>query len=61
MRWKVERLRRELELENISLRDELRSALPHADIVAESPALRAALKQVELAAKTDAAGLILGE
>lgn len=57
----VERLRRNLELENLSLRDELSSAVPRADIVGESPALRAALKQVELVAKTDAAVLILGE
>lgn len=57
----VERLRRDLELENMSLRDELSSAVPRAEIVGESPALRATMKQVELVAKTDAAVLILGE
>ena len=57
----VERLRRELEAENVSLRDELVSGRPRGDIIGESEALKRALRQVELVARTDAAVLILGE
>jgi transcriptional regulator with GAF, ATPase, and Fis domain len=57
----VERLRRELEIENLSLRDELGAPKPTSDLVGESAGLTMALRQVELVAKTDAIVLILGE
>jgi transcriptional regulator with GAF, ATPase, and Fis domain len=55
------RLRHQLELERDHLRHEVREALAFGDIVGESPALKAVLRQVELVAPTDATVLVLGE
>jgi transcriptional regulator with GAF, ATPase, and Fis domain len=55
------RLRHQLELERNHLRYEVREALAFGEIVGESPALRAVLRQIELVAPTDATVLVLGE
>ncbi|MBI5504058.1 MAG: sigma 54-interacting transcriptional regulator [Deltaproteobacteria bacterium] len=55
------RLREQLELERDYLREEVRAARAHGAIVGSSPALRAALEQIELVAPTDANVLVLGE
>ena len=57
----VERLRKELESENVSLREVLGSGPPDSGIVGSSPAITEMIRQVELVAKTEAAVLILGE
>lgn len=57
----IERLRAQLELENEYLREEVIEARDFGDIIGQSPALRAVLRQVELVAPTDASVLILGE
>jgi transcriptional regulator with GAF, ATPase, and Fis domain len=54
-------LRRQLELENEYLHDEVKQALQFGDIVGASGALRKVLEQVELVASTDSTVLILGE
>ena len=55
------RLRHQLELERNHLRHEVREALAFGEIVGESPALKAVLRQIELVAPTDATVLVLGE
>jgi len=57
----VEQLRRRLELENLYLREEAKLIHQHGDIVGDSPAIRAALSQVEKVADTGAGVLLLGE
>ncbi len=57
----IERLRRQLELENAYLKEEVSEAKSFGDIIGESPALRQVLEQIELVAPTDASVLILGE
>lgn len=57
----VERLRRELEVENVSLRDALSTGADESGIVGASPAITSMLREVDLVAKTDAAVLVLGE
>jgi transcriptional regulator with GAF, ATPase, and Fis domain len=55
----VERLKRELETENVALRDEL---TPRAEtLVGESGGLAETMRKVDLVAKTDVAVLVLGE
>lgn len=54
-------LKRSLELERDYLREEARSAQAFGQIIGESAALRAVLRQIELVAPTDANVLILGE
>ena len=55
------RLRDQLEQERDYLREEVRTARAPGAIVGASPALRAALEQIELVAPTDASVLVLGE
>jgi transcriptional regulator with GAF, ATPase, and Fis domain len=57
----IERLHRQLELENQYLREEVSEAYAFGEIVGASPALRNVIQQVELVAPTDASVLILGE
>jgi PAS domain S-box-containing protein len=57
----VERLRERLALENTQLRQEVRALEGPRVIAAESPAVRAALAQIESVASTDATVLLLGE
>ena len=57
----IERLRRQLELENTYLREEVLQAKVQGDIVGQSAALRNIIQQIELVAPTDASVLILGD
>jgi len=57
----IERLKRQLELENEYLREEVNEAQEFGAVVGSSPALRGIMRQVELVAPTDASVLILGE
>jgi transcriptional regulator with GAF, ATPase, and Fis domain len=57
----IERLRRQLELENEYLREEVKVAHALGDIVGQSSALGKVLEQVALVAPTDTSVLILGE
>jgi transcriptional regulator with GAF, ATPase, and Fis domain len=57
----VARLQEQLELERDYLREEVRAARAHGEIIGESPALRRALEQIDLVAPTDASVLVLGE
>jgi len=57
----IERLKRELELENEYLREEISISHPFDGMIGDSPGLRKVLEQVELVAATDANVLILGE
>ena len=57
----IERLKKQLELENEYLREEVNEAHEFGAVVGSSPALRGIMRQVELVAPTDASVLILGE
>ncbi|HSC26877.1 MAG TPA: sigma 54-interacting transcriptional regulator [Vicinamibacterales bacterium] len=57
----IERLRQQLELENETLREEIRVARPLANLVGQSGALQDIAEQVRLVASTDANVLIHGE
>jgi formate hydrogenlyase transcriptional activator len=57
----VERLRDRLELENETLREEIRMVRPLGDLVGQSDALRDIAEQVGLVAPTDANVLLSGE
>ena len=57
----VEALKNRLEAENVYLQEEIRTEHHFHEIVGKSPALLAALRQVELVASTDATVLIAGE
>jgi transcriptional regulator with GAF, ATPase, and Fis domain len=57
----IEDLKRQLEAENIYLREETRALLTHAPLVGNSPALRAVVTQVHRVAPTDSTVLLLGE
>jgi len=57
----IDRLRANLEEENLYLREEVTAALGMGDFVGESQVLQHVLRQVELVAPTDAAVLITGE
>ncbi|MCI0691822.1 sigma 54-interacting transcriptional regulator [candidate division KSB1 bacterium] len=57
----IERLRAQLEMDNLYLREEVKTALAFGDIVGESAALRRVLQQIEIVAPTEAGVLILGE
>jgi transcriptional regulator with GAF, ATPase, and Fis domain len=57
----IESLKKQLELENEFLRDELKEYKNFGNIVGQSPVLSNTLKQVELVAPTDTNVLILGE
>lgn len=57
----IETLRKELEQENVSLREEVKLLSPHAEIVAKSAAMRLVLARVEQVARTDSTVLLAGE
>jgi transcriptional regulator with GAF, ATPase, and Fis domain len=57
----IDSLRRQLELENEYLREEISEAQDFGEIVGSSAALRKVIEQVDLVAPTDASVLILGE
>ncbi len=57
----IERLKERAEHERDYLREAVRSALQEEDLVAESPAMRRVLAQVEQVSQTDSSILILGE
>jgi len=57
----IERLRSQLELENVYLREELDEVGAFGDIIGRSPALLKILRQIEMVAPTDTTVLILGE
>ncbi len=57
----IEQLKKQLELENTYLREELDEAKAYGDIVGQSPPLLNVLKQIELVASTNANVLILGD
>lgn len=57
----IEHLKRQLELENAYLKEELNEYHSFGDIIGQSPPLKIILKQVELVAPTDTSVLILGE
>jgi PAS domain S-box-containing protein len=57
----VERLRKQLQRENIYLQEEIKAVRGRAGLIGESPALRHVLGQVEQVAATDANVLLVGE
>lgn len=57
----IEKLKRELELQNEYLQEEVIELQAFGDIVGKSPALQAILRQIEMVAPTDASYLITGE
>lgn len=57
----IEQLRRQLELENEYLRDELRDTHASGDMIGQGPAFRKVMEQVDLVAATDTSVLVLGE
>jgi transcriptional regulator with GAF, ATPase, and Fis domain len=57
----IERLKERAELERDYLREAVRSALQHGDIIAESPVMRRVLEQLRAVAATDSSVLLLGE
>jgi formate hydrogenlyase transcriptional activator len=57
----IEELKKQLEQENISLREEVKLLSPHAEIVATSAAMRQVLARVEQVAPTDSTVLLTGE
>jgi len=57
----IEELKKQLEQENISLREEIRLLSPHSDVVAKSAAMKQVLAMVEQVAPTDSTVLITGE
>jgi PAS domain S-box-containing protein len=57
----IEELKRNLERENVMLREEVGLHFEHSEIVGQSAAMREVLAQVEQVARTDSTVLILGE
>jgi formate hydrogenlyase transcriptional activator len=57
----IRRLKDQLELENVYLRDEIRASVDFKELVGESPALQKTLKAIEQVAPTDSTVLITGE
>lgn len=57
----LNKLRRQLEMENTYLRDAVRTELAFGEIVGRSPSLKKVLEQVGMVAHTDASVLLLGE
>lgn len=57
----IERLRKQLELENEYLREEVHRTSDYGGIVGQSSALKKLLEQIDLVAKTDSSVLLLGE
>ncbi len=57
----IERLRTQLELENVYLKEEVREAKAFGDIIGQSACMQKLLQQIEMVAPTEATVLILGE
>jgi PAS domain S-box-containing protein len=57
----IQRLRKQLELENEYLIEKVSELQSYGDIIGQSPALRTILKQIDMVAPTDASILIGGE
>lgn len=57
----IQELKKQLEQENISLREEIKLLSPHADVVAKSTAMKQVLAMVEQVAATDSTVLVTGE
>jgi transcriptional regulator with GAF, ATPase, and Fis domain len=57
----IERLRSQLELQNLYLQEEVREAKAFGDIVGQHGCVQRMLRQIEMVAPTDATVLILGE
>jgi len=57
----LDRLRKQLELENAYLHEQVKEGLAFGEIVGQSPALRDVLRQIDMVARTDATVLIMGE
>ena len=57
----IERLKQQLERDNVSLREEVKLLYSHEQIVGESAAMRAVKAQVEQVAPTDSTVLVIGE
>ncbi len=57
----IEKLKKQIELENVYLQEELYEVQHFGDIIGQGPALQNIMKQIELVAPTDASVLILGE
>ncbi|MCG6916933.1 MAG: sigma 54-interacting transcriptional regulator [Deltaproteobacteria bacterium] len=57
----IEELKKQVEQENISLREEIRLLSPHSDVVAKSAAMKQVLAMVEQVAPTDSTVLLTGE
>ncbi|MHC1730288.1 MAG: sigma 54-interacting transcriptional regulator [Syntrophobacteraceae bacterium] len=57
----IDKLKKQLEQENISLREEVKFLSPHSEIVAKSPEMQQVMFQVEQVAPTDSTVLITGE
>jgi transcriptional regulator with GAF, ATPase, and Fis domain len=57
----IERLKKQLEIENAYLREELNEVREYGDIIGQSPSLLNVLKQIDLVAPTNASVLILGD
>jgi transcriptional regulator with GAF, ATPase, and Fis domain len=57
----IERLKQQLEQENVFLREEVKHLFTHEEIVGQSDAMQRILVQVEQVAPTDSTVLIIGE
>ncbi len=57
----IESLKKKLELENEYLREEVQSSVSFGEMVGQSPALQAVVRQIDLVAPTDSTVLIQGE
>lgn len=57
----IQKLKEQLEAENVYLREEIRMAHLHGDIISQSDAMKAVMAQAEQVAPTDSTVLILGE
>jgi len=57
----LDRLRKQLELENAYLHEQVKEGFAFGEIVGQSPALQGALRQIDMVARTDATVMITGE
>ena len=57
----LDRLHKQLELENAYLHEQVKEGLANGEIVGQSPALQEVLQQIDMVARTDAAVLVTGE
>jgi formate hydrogenlyase transcriptional activator len=57
----MKKLRQQLEIENVSLREEVQNLSEHTEIVGQSPAMKSLMAQIRQVAGTDATVLLQGE